>query len=108
MTNSMNRNVGICYYAYEATNTLFCGSATISSSNSSLTAYPTPTVYSNNYYDSTKNNPQYNPGYNGTGMSTSDLKSGNNIFSNTTDWIYETGYYPRLNNWMKNDSRVKI
>lgn len=110
MVNADNRNIGICAnQAKETTNCLYCGTMSIASVDSGMISNTTPSdSYSNNFYDSTKNTPAYSNGYNGVGMSTADLKSGNNIFSDTTNWVYESGYYPRLNNWLKDDSRVKI
>ena len=59
----------------------------------------------NNFYDSTLYTGAYGY-YNGTAKTTEELTDGSNLFSDTANWVYEAGYYPRINNWLKNDSRV--
>lgn len=107
LSNSLNANYGIAQGANEITNSLYCGAFGACTSDSGYIADTTPTTYSNNFYDSTKNTTVL-LGYNGNGMTTTNLKSGVDVFNNTADWIYEPGYYPRLNNWLKDDIRTKI
>ena len=59
----------------------------------------------NNYYDSTLYSGAYGV-YNGVAKTTAQLTDGSNLFSDTANWVYENGYYPRVNNWLKYDSRV--
>lgn len=81
------------------------GSIAMISTNSGQISGTNPTTYSSNFYDSTKYSGAYGV-YNGVAKTTAELTDGSNLFSDTANWVYEAGYYPRLNNWLKYDSRV--
>lgn len=81
------------------------GSVSMISTNSGQISGTNPTTYSSNFYDSTKYSGAYGY-YNGVAKTTAELTDGSNLFSDTANWVYENGYYPRVNNWLKYDSRV--